>query len=78
MTQQAAEKDPSASLTRSRGAATYGLSTPRTSHRVPPCIWTFLSSLRKSEPFSILLGCRPAQIPPFPPLPKGGEGGISD
>ena len=31
-----------------RGAARYGPSTPRTSVRAPPCIWTFLSSLRKS------------------------------
>ena len=39
--EQAAEKGPSAALARSRGAATYGPSTPRAS----PCIWTFLSSL---------------------------------
>jgi len=28
--------------------------------RAPPCIWTFLSSLRKSDFFSILLGARVA------------------
>ncbi len=35
--------------------ATYGRSTPRTSHRAPPCIWTFLSSLGENGLFSILL-----------------------
>ena len=45
-------------MARSRGAATYGPSTPRTSPRAPPCLWTFLSSLRKSEFFSILLEAR--------------------
>jgi len=53
---QAAEKGPSAALARSRGAATYVLSTPRTSHRAPPCIWTFLSSLGKEQSFLILIG----------------------
>ena len=42
-------------MARSRGAATYVLSTPRTSHRAPPCIWTFLSSLGENGFFSILL-----------------------
>jgi len=46
----------SGGLARSRGAATYGLSTARTSHRTPPCIWTFLSSLGENGFFSILLG----------------------
>jgi hypothetical protein len=32
-------------LAPSRGAAAYEPSTPRTSHRAPPCIWAFLSSL---------------------------------
>jgi hypothetical protein len=41
---QAAEKDPSAALERSCGAAAYA-STPRTSDRVPPCIWALLSGL---------------------------------
>ena len=46
-------------------AATYGLSTPRASHRPPPCIWTFLSpaglsSLGKREFFSILLRAVPS------------------
>jgi len=50
--EQAAEKGPSAALARSRGAATYGLSTPRTSRRAPFCIRTFLSSLGRSESFS--------------------------
>ena len=53
--EQAAEKGPSAALARSRGAATYVLSTPRASHRAPPCIWTFLSSLGENESFSSLL-----------------------
>jgi hypothetical protein len=45
----------------SRGAATYGLSTPSPtfggypSHRAPPCIWTFLSTLGENGFFSILL-----------------------
>ena len=43
-------------MARSRGAATYAPSTPRASHRAPPCIWTFLSSLGKREFFSIPLG----------------------
>ena len=34
-------------MARSRGAAAYGRSTPRTSLRAPPGIWTFLSSLGK-------------------------------
>ena len=38
----------------SRDAATYVMSTPRVSHRAPPCIWTFLSSLGENEFFSIL------------------------
>ena len=58
MSYQAAEKGPSAALAPSRGAATYGLSTPRTSHRAPPCIWTFLGSLVENEFFSFLLGAR--------------------
>jgi hypothetical protein len=46
---QAAEKGPSAALPRSRGAATYVLSTPRASDRAAPCTWAFLSSLRENE-----------------------------
>jgi len=42
-------------LARSRGAATYTLSTPRASDRVPPWIWTFLSSLGKNEFLSNVL-----------------------
>ncbi len=30
-------------------------STPRSTHRLPPCIWTFLSSLSENGFFSILL-----------------------
>ena len=60
--QQAAEKGPSAALARSRGAATYRPSTPRTSPPAPPCIWTFLSSLGKSEFFNTLSE-RAARIP---------------
>ena len=62
LVQQAAEKGPTSlpaasaapggALARSGGAATYGPSTPRTSHRTPPCIWTFLRSLRKGGVFS--------------------------
>ena len=37
------------------GAAAYRLSTPRTSHRAPPCTSTFLSSLVENEFFTILL-----------------------
>ncbi len=50
---------------RSRGTATYVLSTPRTSAGypskgwvAPPCTWAFLSSLGKSEFYSILIGAR--------------------
>ncbi len=49
---------------RSRGAATYELSTTRTSpgtHQrwvTPPCSWTFLSSLRESDFFDDLVGVR--------------------
>jgi hypothetical protein len=53
---QAAQKGPSATLARSRGAAAYVLSTPRTSPRAPPCIWTFLSSLVEIGFPNILLG----------------------
>ncbi|MCK7529438.1 MAG: hypothetical protein MZV64_73750 [Ignavibacteriales bacterium] len=52
---QAAEKGPSAALARSRGAAAYGVSTPRTAHRAPPGIWTFSSSLGEKGFLSILL-----------------------
>ena len=30
-------------------------STPRSAHHLPPCIWTFLSSLGKNKYFSSLL-----------------------
>jgi len=60
--QQAAEKGPSAALARSRGAATYRPSTPRTSPPAPPCIWTFLSSLGKRGFFSTRLIQRSAFI----------------
>jgi len=52
---QAAEKGPSMVThlrwvpPRLRGAATYGLSTPRASDRAAPCIWDFLSSLGKTS-----------------------------
>jgi len=40
---------------RSRGAATYGLSTPRAPDRAAPCTWAFLSGLREDEFFGNLL-----------------------
>ena len=69
---QAAEKGPSAETHLrwvppcSRGAATYGLSTPRTSHRAPPCISTFLSSLGEIGFFSILLESHCYALPVSP------------
>ncbi len=68
---QAAEKGPSAALARSRDAAAYGLSTPRASHRAPPCIWSFLSSLGKSEIFSILLEAHGVFLARVQNLPLG-------
>jgi len=77
---QAAEKGPSAALARSRGAAAYGPSTPRTCTHPPdgyparrPAkprdIWTFLSSLGVNEFFRILL-----EIPLLPSAVRGRVG----
>ena len=41
---------------RAGGAATYVPSTPRASHRAPPCIWAFLSNLLKEERVPRALG----------------------
>jgi hypothetical protein len=82
---QAAEKGPTllpaakaaAGGALARAGARCGVhpGTPHSAHRAPPCIWTFLSSLRDTDSWPACWGRLLKRAQHFSPLPRGQRAG---